>query len=169
MSTLRLWKFHRHSVLSVNLPSLQTVAHEKQTRIPPPGKEASPVMLTRLFQSISLWESRLFAWWDTSEKLYHDRLAYKHELNNLAINDFDGNHLLIGEGEYGQVYGVLPTKKRQHIGNMMKLGTTRCGKSTAEVCQIVDWEGQRDHLRHQTRNLSPSCRLPCNPRPRPQH
>ena len=54
---------------------------------------------------------------------------------------FDGNHLLIGEGEYGQVYGVLPTKKRQQLGNMMKLGTTRCGKSTAEVCQIVDWEG----------------------------
>ena len=59
----------------------------------------------------------------------------------LKSHGFDGNHLLIGEGEYGQVYGVLPTKKRQHIGNMMKLGTTRCGKSTAEVCQIVDWEG----------------------------
>ena len=24
---------------------------------------------------------------------------------------------------------------------MIKLGTTRCGKSTAELCQIVDWEG----------------------------
>jgi len=98
-------------------------------------------MLTRLFQSISLWESRLLAWWDTSEKLYPDRLAYKHELNNLEITAFDGNHLLIGEGEYGQVYGVLPTKKRQHIGNIMKLGTTRCGKSTAEVCQVVEFEG----------------------------
>jgi len=90
---------------------------------------------------MSQWESQFLAWWDTSEKLYQDRLAYKHELNNFAINYFDGNHLLIGEGEYGQVYGVLPTKKRQHLGNMIKLGTTRCGKSTAEVCHIVDWEG----------------------------
>jgi hypothetical protein len=70
-------------------------------------------MLTRLFQRMALWESWFFAWWDTSEKLYQDRLAYKHELNNLAINHFDGNHLLIGEGEYDQVYGVMPTKKRR--------------------------------------------------------
>ena len=98
-------------------------------------------MLTRLFKSISMGLSRLSAYLDTSEKLYQDRLAYKHELSNLEITTFDGNHLLIGEGEYGQVYGVLPTKKWQHLGNMMKLGTTRCGKSTTEVCQIVDWEG----------------------------
>jgi type IV secretory pathway TraG/TraD family ATPase VirD4 len=89
---------------------------------------------------MSLWESRMTAFLDTSHKLYPDRLAYKHELNNLAVGDFDGNHLLIGEGEYDQVYGVLPTKKRQHLGNIIKLGTTRCGKSTAEVCQIVDWQ-----------------------------
>ena len=98
-------------------------------------------MLTRLFQSISLWESRFSAWWDTSKKLYHDRLAYKHELNNLEITTFDGNHLLIGEGEYGQVYAVLPTKKSPELGNVIKLGTTRYGKSTAELCQIIDWEG----------------------------
>ena len=98
-------------------------------------------MLTHFFKEVSKAKSRLSAFLDTSEKLYLDRLAYKHELSNLEITTFDGNHLLIGEGEYGQVYGVLPTKKRQHLGNMMKLGTTRCGKSTAEVCQIVDWEG----------------------------
>ena len=98
-------------------------------------------MLTHFFKGVSKAMSRLSAFLDTSEKLYQDRLAYKHELSNLEITPFDGNHLLIGEGEYGQVYGVLPTKKRQHLGNMMKLGTTRCGKSTAEVCQIVDWEG----------------------------
>jgi len=98
-------------------------------------------MLTRIFQRISLWESRFLAWWDTSQKLYPDRLAYKHELNNLAINHFDGNHLLIGEGEYGQVYGVKPTENSPELGNMIKLGTTRYGKSTAELCQIVDFEG----------------------------
>ena len=101
-------------------------------------------MFTRLFKGISLGLSLLSAFLDTSQKLYPDRLAYKYELNNLGITAFDGNHLLIGEGAYGQVYGVLPTKKRQHMGNMMKLGTTRCGKSTAEVCQIVDWQGNRD-------------------------
>jgi type IV secretory pathway TraG/TraD family ATPase VirD4 len=98
-------------------------------------------MLTRLFKVISFCISWIEAFLDTSHKLYPDRLAYKHELNNLEITEFDGNHLLIGEGEYGQVYGVLPTKKRQHIGNSMKLGTTRCGKSTAELCQIVDFDG----------------------------
>ena len=98
-------------------------------------------MLTRFFQGVSKAKSRFSAFMDTSEKLYLDRLAYKHELSNVEITTFDGNHLLIGEGEYDQVYGVLPTKKRQHLGNMMKLGTTRCGKSTAEVCQLVDWEG----------------------------
>jgi type IV secretory pathway TraG/TraD family ATPase VirD4 len=39
------------------------------------------------------------------------------------------------------VYGVKPTKKRAELGNIIKLGTTRCGKSTMEVCQIVDWQG----------------------------
>lgn len=98
-------------------------------------------MLTRLFKKISLWESRFLAWLDTSQKLYLDRMAYKHELKNIAINNFDGNHLLIGEGEYGQVYGVLPTEKSPELGNMIKIGTTRYGKSTAELCQIVDWIG----------------------------
>jgi hypothetical protein len=41
----------------------------------------------------------------------------------------------------GLVYGVKPTKKRRELGNMIKLGTTRCGKSTAELCQIVDFDG----------------------------
>jgi type IV secretory pathway TraG/TraD family ATPase VirD4 len=78
---------------------------------------------------------------DTSQKLYPGRLAYKHELNNLEITEFDGNHLHIGEGEYGQVYGVKPTENSPELGNSIKLGTTRYGKSTAELCQIVDWEG----------------------------
>ena len=98
-------------------------------------------MLTRFFQGVSKAMSRFSAFMDTSEKLHLDRLAYKHELNNLEITDFDGKQLLIGEGDYGQVYGVLPTPKRRELGNMMKLSTTRCGKSVAEVCQIVDWEG----------------------------
>ena len=88
-------------------------------------------MLARIFKFISLWESRLFALLDTSEKLYLDRLAYKHELSNLEITPFDGNHLLIGEGEYGQVYAVKPTEKSPELGNMIKLGTTRYGKSSA--------------------------------------
>src|SRR5688500_8514587 len=117
------------------------MAHEKQTRISSPWKEDSPVMLTHFFKGVSKARSRLSAFLDTTEKLYHDRLAYKHELSNLEITPFDGDHLLIGEGEYGQVYGVLPTAKRRELGNIMKLGTTRCGKSVAEVCQIVDWEG----------------------------
>jgi type IV secretory pathway TraG/TraD family ATPase VirD4 len=86
--------------------------------------------------------SWLDAFFDSSQKLYPGRMAYKHELHNLEIPQFDGNHLLIGEGgAYGQVYGVKPTKNRRELGNMIKLGTTRCGKSSAELCQIVDWEG----------------------------
>jgi type IV secretory pathway TraG/TraD family ATPase VirD4 len=98
-------------------------------------------MLLRLFKFFSSVFSWIAAIFDTSQKLHPARYAYKHELNDLEINEFDGNHLLIGEGEYGQVYGVLPTAKRRELGNMIKLGTTRCGKSTAELCQIVDWEG----------------------------
>jgi type IV secretory pathway TraG/TraD family ATPase VirD4 len=98
-------------------------------------------MLNRVFKFLSLVLSWLDAYFDTSQKLYTARLAYKHELNNLAITAFDGNHLHIGEGDYGQVYAVKPTKKRRELGNIVKLGTTRCGKSSAELCQIVDWEG----------------------------
>jgi hypothetical protein len=86
-------------------------------------------------------KSRLSVLLDTSHKLYPGRLAYKHELNDLAIQTFDGKHLHIGEGDYGQVYGVKATKKRRELGNSIKLGTTRCGKSSAELCQIVDWDG----------------------------
>ena len=119
------------------------MAHAKQPGIAVcwRGKEAAPVMLTRLFKDISLGISWLKTLLDTSQKLYPNRLAYQHELNNLAISAFDGTHLLIGEGDYGQLYGVKPTKKRRELGNMIKLGTTRCGKSSAELCQIVDWDG----------------------------
>jgi hypothetical protein len=98
-------------------------------------------MLRSLVRDLSLFRSWLAVYFDSAHKLYTDRLAYKHELNNIEIAAFDGNHLHIGEGEYGQVYAVLPTTESPELGNMIKLGTTRYGKSTAELCQIVDWEG----------------------------
>jgi hypothetical protein len=98
-------------------------------------------MLRALFRDLSLFRSWLAAYFDSAHNLYSDRLAYKHELNNIEIAAFDGNHLHMGEGEYGQVYGVKPTEESPELGNMIKLGTTRYGKSTAELCQIVDWEG----------------------------
>jgi hypothetical protein len=98
-------------------------------------------MVKRLWKAFRLWVSWLAVVLDTSHKLFPARLAYKHELTNLEITAFDGNHLHIGEGEYGQVYAVKPTEKSPELGNSIKLGTTRYGKSTAELCQIVDWEG----------------------------
>src|SRR5918997_6971944 len=98
-------------------------------------------MLMRLFKIFSQLVSWLAVVLDTSHKLFPNRLAYKHELINHEITAFDGNHLLIGEGEYGQVYAVQPTEKSPELGNMIKLGTTRYGKSSAELCQIVDWNG----------------------------
>jgi type IV secretory pathway TraG/TraD family ATPase VirD4 len=98
-------------------------------------------MLTQLLKVLSVGISWIAVVLDTSQKLYPGRLAYKHELNNIEITEFDGNHWHIGEGEYGQAYAVLPTDKRRELGNIIKLGTTRCGKSTAELCQIVDWKG----------------------------
>ena len=58
-------------------------------------------MLTRVFKLLSLILSWLEVFFDTSQKLYPGRLAYKHELHTLTITQFDGNHLHIGEGEYG--------------------------------------------------------------------
>src|SRR5687768_6811826 len=98
-------------------------------------------MFKRVFKVLSLVISWLDVFFDTSQKLYPGRLAYKHELHTLAITQFDGNHLHIGEGDYGQVYAIKPTTKRAELGNIIKLGTTRCGKSSAELCQIVDWDG----------------------------
>ena len=98
-------------------------------------------MLRSLLRDLSLFRSWLAVVLDTSHKLFPGRLAYKHELNTIEITGFDGNHLLIGEGEYGQVYAVKPTELSPELGNMIKLGTTRYGKSSAELCQIVDWDG----------------------------
>src|SRR5919106_6392446 len=104
-------------------------------------KEAAPVMLRSLLRDLSLFRSWLAVVLDTSHNLFPGRFAYKHELNTIEITAFDANHLLIGEGEYGQVYGVKPTEKSPELGNLIKLGTTRYGKSSAELCQIVDWDG----------------------------
>ena len=98
-------------------------------------------MFKRIFKLLSLVISWLDAFFDSSQKLYPGRLAYKHELNTLEITAFDGNHLHIGEGVYGQVYAVKPTKESPELDNSIKLGTTRYGKSTAELCQIVAWDG----------------------------
>src|ERR671916_880819 len=98
-------------------------------------------MLMQLLKIVSQWVSWLAVVMDTSHKLFPGRFAYKHELNTIEITAFDGNHLLIGEGEYGQMYAVQPTELSPELGNMIKLGTTRYGKSSAELCQIVDWEG----------------------------
>ena len=61
-------------------------------------------MFKRVFKLLSLVISWLDVFFDSSKKLYPGRMAYKHELHTLAITQFDGNHLLIGEGEYDQVY-----------------------------------------------------------------
>ena len=98
-------------------------------------------MLRALLRDLSRFRSWLAVVLDTSHKLFPGRLAYKHELSTIEITEFDGNHLLIGEGEYGQVYAVKPTALSPELGNMIKLGTTRYGKSSAELCQIGDWNG----------------------------
>src|SRR5918999_224542 len=98
-------------------------------------------MLRALLRELTRFRSWLAVVLDTSHKLFPGRLAYKHELSTIEITAFAGNHLLIGEGEYGQVYAVQPTETSPELGNMIKLGTTRYGKSSAELCQIVDWNG----------------------------
>src|SRR5919106_378037 len=117
------------------------MAHAEPARTAISGKEAAPVMLRALLRDLSRFRSWLAVVLDTSHKLFPGRLAYQHELNAIEITGFDGNHLLIGEGEYGQVYAVQPTELSPELGNMIKLGTTRYGKSSAELCQLVDWEG----------------------------
>src|SRR5918995_1224879 len=117
------------------------MAHAEPARTAIPWKEVAPVMLRSLLRDLSLFRSWLAVVLDTSHKLFPARLAYKHELNTIEITGFDGNHLLIGEGEYGQLYAVQPTALSPELGNMIKLGTTRYGKFSAELCQIVEWEG----------------------------
>ena len=140
MSALRLWGHVRHAGIPSYMSRLQTVAHAEQAGNPSSGKEAAPVMLRSLLREISQYRSWLAAFLDTSHKLYPDRLAYKHELNPLKSRLCREPPLDWRRGLWPGVCRVT-NKKTPELGNMIKLGTTRYGKSSAELCQHVDWEG----------------------------
>src|SRR3712207_5758870 len=51
--------------------------------------------------------------------LHKARLARLYEQQSILGRDLDGEHLLLGVGEYGHILRATSTKARKELGNML--------------------------------------------------
>ena len=72
-------------------------------------------------------------------RLHPERFAKNSEVDGILSSQLDGEHLLLGIGDYGHIFRVRSTKERKELGNMLIVGRTRCGKGLLANSQILTW------------------------------
>src|SRR3954447_15767812 len=88
---------------------------------------------------LSLLYGQLSDHFSQKRQLHHSRFAKKPEYADTLTSVLDGEHLLLGVGDYGHILRVKPTKTRKELGNTLIVGRTRCGKGLLANSQIPTW------------------------------
>jgi type IV secretion system protein VirD4 len=100
----------------------------------------------RLLAQLSIFLSRLSAFFRQAQSLHTARFATLHELSALLTPTFDERvadaqtSLLLGTGSFNQLLTVRPTKTRRELGNTLVVAPPRSGKSVLATAQLLTWQ-----------------------------
>src|SRR3954469_5359265 len=90
---------------------------------------------------LSMMYEELTGAFSHKHRLHPERFAKNSEVDEILSSQLDGEHLLLGIGDYGHVFRVRSTTDRKELGNMLIVGRTRCGKGLLANSQILTWPG----------------------------
>ena len=93
----------------------------------------------RLLAQLSIFLSRIIAFFKESKSLHTARFASFHELSSLLTHTFDEPGVLLGTSRFNQVLSVRPTKTRPELGNTLVVAPPRSGKSVLATSQLLTW------------------------------
>ena len=98
--------------------------------------------------SLADWRLEWDAFWSkvhagaSLEHLHNARFAKLHEIHHLLkTHPGKPSHILGLDSLYGRPIRVQATKTKPEIGNVLDIGSTRCGKSRREIAQLLSWPG----------------------------
>src|SRR5215216_95308 len=97
--------------------------------------------MQHLLYHISLFLSRLKAFFPQTEALHRDRLALTHEISDLTTGSLPSDSLLLGVSHFSRILHVSATPKRRELGNILIEAPTGGGKGLLAVCQLLTWGG----------------------------
>jgi type IV secretory pathway TraG/TraD family ATPase VirD4 len=99
------------------------------------------VSARQLLFRLSLFLSRIQAFFARQDLLFTARFALPHELSPLLSPTLDHpTSLLLGESRFDQVLRVVPTSKHRELGNLLVTSRTRGGKGLLANSQLLTWQ-----------------------------
>ena len=69
------------------------------------------------------------------------RFATWHDLRHLVTNRLNEEGLILGQTPSGDLVRIVPTPQRPHLGHMLIVGRSQCGKTMNLATEISNWPG----------------------------
>src|SRR5947209_19857282 len=95
--------------------------------------------MKHLLYHLSLFLSRVRAFFPKEEALHRDRFALTHEVSDLSTDSLPSDSLLLGMNHFSRIASVRATPKRRELGNILIEAPTGGGKGLLAVCQLLTW------------------------------